>query len=83
MLNAMFFRLNGLFLFAPDTINKAMTHPSDKPVTICMLINKSENSVIIYTLTYINRLYYYKSHIQRVVKLESLHLYEIILESIL
>ncbi|XP_045449416.1 organic cation/carnitine transporter 7-like [Melitaea cinxia] len=40
----LFSLLNGLFLFAPDTINKAMTHPSNKPVTICMLMNNSENS---------------------------------------
>ncbi|CAH2085863.1 unnamed protein product [Euphydryas editha] len=40
----LFSLLNGLFLFTPDTVNKVMTYPSDKSVTICMLMNQSGNS---------------------------------------
>ncbi|XP_050349591.1 putative transporter svop-1 [Nymphalis io] len=39
----LFSLLNGLFLFAPDTINKMMTHSSNEPVTICTLMNQPEN----------------------------------------
>ncbi|CAG9580140.1 unnamed protein product [Danaus chrysippus] len=34
-------RLNGLFLFVPDTLNKAVL--SDKPRTVCELINQPQN----------------------------------------
>lgn len=37
-------RLNGLFLFVPDTLNKAVL--SDKPRTVCELINQPQNQVI-------------------------------------
>ena len=38
------YRLNGLFLFAPNTINKVMMSP-DEPVTICELMNQPDNQV--------------------------------------
>ncbi|XP_034828591.2 synaptic vesicle glycoprotein 2C-like [Maniola hyperantus] len=38
----LFALLNGLFLFAPNTINKMMTQ-ADQPATICMLMNQPAN----------------------------------------
>ncbi|XP_023941002.1 putative transporter svop-1 isoform X2 [Bicyclus anynana] len=38
----LFSLLNGLFLFAPNTINKMMTQ-GDQPATICMLLKEPEN----------------------------------------
>lgn len=38
------FSLNGLFLFAPDTINKVMSG-EDTSGTVCELIDQSDNSV--------------------------------------
>ncbi|XP_063374319.1 uncharacterized protein LOC134662009 [Cydia amplana] len=39
----LFSLLNGLFLFAPDTINKVMQGAAEEEGTLCLLMNQSDN----------------------------------------
>lgn len=40
-----FYRLNGLYIFTPDTINRVLIDESEEESTICTLIQQNDDQV--------------------------------------